>query len=1106
MKQHRPLPTTQTHAYKLLSAFVALWILHGGIRQNAKANQPTTHADQERATSPLEKPSPYKNHEDEEAISRLIKEGNQQSEAGDLSKARGTWEEVLKQSERQGEQGQSNTVLSLINLGRICTLKGEYEKAGRLLQRALNISDTAPDIDQTYKAAGLMNLAELYTKLESYDKAETLYTSGLEIATKTTGAESIYTANILNGLAVLQLLRGRAEKAKPLLMRVIAIKEKAIGARSFDTATSIGNLGWLYFEEGDYGKAEELYLRALDIQQASLGPTHPFIAQMLSNLGLLYTRKGDYRRADELQARALAIREDALGKDSPQALESLNNLAYNYLEAGAYLKATELLETVISIGERALGPQSLLVAAALNNAGELYRRQGIYDKAESLHARALSIREKLLGMDNTATAMSLNNLGLTYSLKGDGDKAAPLLDRALSIYEKALGPNHPNLATVLNNLAELYREQGVYDKAEILQSRALAILAEELGEQHADTARSLNNLALIYGLKGDYSKALPLLARALSIYEKALGPLHPDVARVQSNLGLNYEGKGDHKNSEKLIRKAIRAELEIIQRDAPYLTRRERQGLIEAVGNTSEWPYTIVESRESISELALFSRINRQGLLEEVERRQSILIHSRGPAEKLAEELRILNIHLSSATTRNQERQNLRTRQEQVEKELYRLLPELKPRITEVDQVAAALPSGGALVELKKYRPFYGIKTKSQRWGDPQYIALILKPNGAVTAIQLGPAAPIESSINRALNASSENTSDAKDRWGEVSRLVLQPLASTLKGSTQWFISPDAELNRTPFAALPSPQDVNQPLGQSIQLHLLTTGRDLLRLREPVKAAQAPVVIANPNFNRVGRSSTAMATAKSSDVPQSRSADLVAKSWAPLPSSEREGQQIGTLLATRPITGNDATTQRLQQLISPRVLHIASHGFFVADVDNKPNDPLQALQDQSAMLRPFRGEDPQLRSGLVLAGANQPEADPNDDGYLTAAEAVSLQLDGTELVVLSACSTGQGDIRTGEGVYGLQRSLTVAGARSTLLSLWKVDDAATAEFMSRFYKRLKAGEGRSDALAATQKEFREGQVKDPKTGLAWDTPYYWAAWQLVGDWRPIKGL
>jgi CHAT domain-containing protein len=211
---------------------------------------------------------------------------------------------------------------------------------------------------------------------------------------------------------------------------------------------------------------------------------------------------------------------------------------------------------------------------------------------------------------------------------------------------------------------------------------------------------------------------------------------------------------------------------------------------------------------------------------------------------------------------------------------------------------------------------------------------------------------------------------------------------------------------------------------------------------------------------------------------------------------------VASLLGTGLISGAAATTTALQRQQGPRVLHVATHGFFVADQETKPTEGMRAIQEGSPLLSSLRQEDPQLRSGLVLAGANQPELDPNDDGYLTAAEAVNLNLKGTELVVLSACSTGQGDGRTGEGVYGLQRSLTVAGARSTLLSLWKVDDAATAEFMGRYYQRLKAGEARSDALAAVQKEFREGRAGDGQ----WKNPYYWAAWQLVGDWRPIKGL
>ena len=149
----------------------------------------------------------------------------------------------------------------------------------------------------------------------------------------------------------------------------------------------------------------------------------------------------------------------------------------------------------------------------------------------------------------------------------------------------------------------------------------------------------------------------------------------------------------------------------------------------------------------------------------------------------------------------------------------------------------------------------------------------------------------------------------------------------------------------------------------------------------------------------------------------------------------------------------------------------------------------------------LQGESPLLRSGIALAGANQPDANPNDDGYLTALEVAQLAWEGTDLVVISACESGLGDLQVGEGVYGLKRAIAVAGARSSLLSLWKVDDVATKVFMESFYGRLKQGQGRAEALANTQKEFRESPDRSE-----YRRPYYWAAFQLSGDWRPIKGI
>jgi hypothetical protein len=213
-----------------------------------------------------------------------------------------------------------------------------------------------------------------------------------------------------------------------------------------------------------------------------------------------------------------------------------------------------------------------------------------------------------------------------------------------------------------------------------------------------------------------------------------------------------------------------------------------------------------------------------------------------------------------------------------------------------------------------------------------------------------------------------------------------------------------------------------------------------------------------------------------------------------------------------------ATTTVLTSAKGPRLLHVASHGYYagapdLAPATAAPSVPAEApggLRSAIAGL-PASREDAMLNSGIVLAGANRslrPDRAPvaasagsnnaADDGYLTAKEAAQLQLEGTQLVVLSACDTASGEQQSGEGLFGLQRALSVAGARTTLLSLWKVDDAATAYFMQRYYTLLQQGKGRMEALLAVQQEFRS----DPPR-KEWSDYRFWAAWQLVGDSGPI---
>jgi CHAT domain-containing protein len=435
------------------------------------------------------------------------------------------------------------------------------------------------------------------------------------------------------------------------------------------------------------------------------------------------------------------------------------------------------------------------------------------------------------------------------------------------------------------------------------------------------------------------------------------------------------------------------------------------------------------------------------------------------------------------------------------------------------------------LVEFQRYRSHDG---STNQYGPPRYLALLLRPDGTIRAIGLGEAAPIDATVAAAVGASADpkRQAEAPERLAAVSKLVLAPLQRELAGVRELFVSPDGELNRLPFAALPvaGPKDGGiadgpitadgQILGDAAALRLLTTGRDLLRLQQPAKAGGVPVLIANPDFNAASRSATGGASASAAAAAaagpsvlrggQQRSSGLRGlKAWQPLGGTEQEARQLAPLLGGGAvISGPAATAAVVLAQRAPRILHIATHGFFLADQaaasgtatgSAAPGSRSGGAPSEGAAAAAPSREDPLKRSGLVFAGANRPDANPNDDGYLTAAEATAMDLEGTELVTLSACETGLGGVRSGEGVYGLQRSLAVAGARSTLLSLWKVDDYLTITFMERYYNRLKTGQGRADALRDTQKEFR-GDKNSKHHDIR-----VWGAFQLSGDWRALPG-
>jgi len=984
----------------------------------------------------------------------------------------------------------------------------KHEEAASLWRKAVEAAERLLGQDHPTVARYINSLATLYETQGLYVEAEKLFAKALLMQQKNLGNDHLEVASTLNNLANVYHARGDYQKAEPLYTRALKIEENALGHNHPDSATLLSNLASLYDSSGNYPEAERLHLRVIAITQNSLDPGNPLRATYLNNFASLYASQGLYDKAEPLLSQALSIRKDAYGHDHVEVAEILDNLASVYHSQGHYRKAEAYFVEALEIKKKTIGFNHPSVAHTLDELAFLYIRQGMHSKAEPLLIKAIEIRNKSLAPDSIKIAISLDRLATLYYTMGLYAKAEPLSSMAVLIALKSLGINHVLSLSYLSNLALLYQDQGRYDEAEPIYNQVLSISQEILRDKHPQLVPILNNISTLYILQGRHEKAGPLLKQALDITQNALGLNHPRTVVQISNLATSYAIQDLHGRAEPIFRQGLRTQSTLLQREAFYLPKSERAAYVQSLGNTNEAVFSFTHKSPASANLALFSRLNRHGLLEQIEKRQAQLAALPGAQQEVAQELRSLTQRLSSTTLPAEQRTVLRARQEELERQLYRLLPELKPTVVEVEQVAAVMPSGSALVEFQRYQPFDGRQPPRQRWGQPRYLALILKPDRSVRSVDLGAAAPIDQLIQQALKASEQNQQDATSLWAQVSRAILTPLATETSGVQALFLSPDGELNRVPFAAL-SVDGSGRLLAEIVQLRLLTTGRDLLDLQQPAPAPRsAALVVANPSFDRQSRAiGSDKPSRKSTLISQQRSADLDNLRWKPLPATAAEGQAIASLTQGKLLVQEQATAAAVQQQNGPRVLHIASHAFFLP---HQPPRTDTATSERALMLAsdrslPISGqmeENPLLRSGIALAGANTAPATAADDGYLMALEVAQLDWKGTELVVVSACESGKGEIRAGEGVYGLRRAIAVAGARSSLLSLWKVDDAATAEFMTRYYTRLKAGQGRADALAAVQSEFRKGTAGNGQ----WKEPYHWAAWQLVGDWGPIRGL
>lgn len=996
--------------------------------------------------------------------------------------------------------------------------EGQVDAALPLAENALALSEKSQGLEDTNTAIVLLSLARLYEKKNDVERSITLYERSLSILEKTKGPEDESVALPLSNLALLYAKKGDYERAEATYRRTLSIREKTLGPEDASVSLTLNFLASLLIRKGDYKQAEPLLVRALAIREKASGPEHILVAVLLNNLATIYDAQADYAQAEPLYLRAIAIYGKNEGSEL-QITRTLNNLAALNRSKGDYTQAETLAQRALTLGEKALGPEHMDVATSLNSLGQLNFIKGDLERAAQFFRRALSIQEKALGLEHKEVADTLNNLALYHQERKDYASAEKLLQRALAIYEKTRGVEHTEVATALDNLAVLYHEMGDKARAESFVKRALQIRERQLGANHPSVAMALNNLAAIMEARGDYTSAEPLYRRALEIDERALGARHPAVAGFTANLATMLWAKGDiAQATSTLARSALIREHNL---DYILTTGSEEQKRLYLATLAGETDATIslhlnaAPNEAEAQRLALNVILQRKGRALDAMSGQIASLRRRLNAEdrELLDQLFRARSALATQSLKGPDEKidaaQYRAEMSRLEAEVQRLEAAVSSRSAEfraqsqpvtLERVQQAIPAGAALVEMVSYRPFETKAQPGKKYGATRYAAYVLLREGAPRWVDLGEAAPIDAEIAKLRAALRDpNNTKFKPAGRAVDERVMRPVRQLLGETRMVFLSPDSELNLIPFGALVDEQ--NRFLVERYSFTYLTSGRDLLRLQSPPESRQAPLVMADPLFGKAGSPTPAPVAQTSKTTANRRSFEFASVNFNALPGTAEEAQALSKILPNaRVLTGARATEAALKDVDGPSILHVATHGFFL----DKPKQEQKVRRGISlgggglneALSETQRGENPLLRSGVALAGANTGSGGGDEDGILTALEASALDLWGTKLVVLSACETGIGEARKGDGVYGLRRALVLAGAESQVMSLWQVSDNATRDLMTEFYKALQAGGGRSEALRQVQLKM----LKDPELSH----PYYWASFIPVGDWRSLS--
>jgi ankyrin repeat protein/CHAT domain-containing protein/Tfp pilus assembly protein PilF len=966
-------------------------------------------------------------------------------------------------------------------------------------------------------ASALLNLADFQNATQQLSNAEKNILQSVNIRKSLKSKQLIKS---LESLGNVYYQQGKYQDAQKIYEQVLDYHKQNGGEKSPAYLSHLDILGNLHYLLGNYNSSEKLFKQAIQLKKAN-SAVHTFdYAISLSNLGNLWQDMGKYSEAKEVYKESLSIfAKNQAAKDYrwERHLTVLGNYTDLFYKTGEYSIAEYRYKYTI-LGSIPEGKEYSNKATILHNLGALYLDMGRLEEAETRLKEALALKLKNLHENHPSYLNTYGTLADLYTQKKQFLQAEKMYLYILNSYKTRFGEQYPAYLIALNNLAALYQAMQKDAEAEKNYLKVLQIAQKTTENLEPQYATYLNNLGNFYFINARYAEAEKLLLRAFAIRQKSLHPKHPDYGVSLRNLAFLYFNWNKLDQAEPHFLAANQNFLQQIKNFLPFMSEKAQNEFVRTFDEYFEM-FTAFAIQYSNTKPLIMSdlcniRLTTKALLLNFKN----LVHKnlQNQTDTLARkyyqnwiaEKEFLN-KLYNLSQSELEKQGLSiANQEKIVNNTESILNRLAIK-TEAD--FAQLFTWQTVQKLLKANE-YAIETIRFKKLIPkqasviQYAFLIIKANQSQPEILvLENGKDLETKHLKYFQNSIKFKKEDKNSYTHYWQGLALVLAKS-EGLKRVYFSPDGVYNQLSINALRNSISGKYLLDE-LDLVLLTNLKEIAQTpAKSIDSLKTAIFFGYPIYNidepqhknavrKLGRGEN-IELEKISPSPSqtSDSREMQQLTLASLPGTKVEIDAIEELarkngFQTQKYLQESALEELVKKIKQPKVLHIATHGYFLKDLDEQAaNERILGIQRKRLDINPL------LRSGLMLTGAERSLRSELMDtqienGILTAYEAMSLDLTNTELVVLSACETGLGEVKTGEGVYGLQRAFKVAGAQSILMSMWTVSDEATSELMQLFYENWFKTNQRREAFRQAQLKLRE---KYPE-------PYYWGAFVLVGE-------